>query len=158
MANERAKALAELHSSTAEAPGLAWHVSLLDALDGVTPERARWRPGPGRNSIWDLVRHLVHWKRALLAAWEEGGIDHDAWERGDWAAVPEDAVWEDDVSTLAEVSRRLAARLAVTDDAFLEEDQAGFAGSVAHNAVHAATHDAYHAGQIRLLLRLQDAG
>ena len=98
------------------------------------------------------MRHLVHSKRALLVAWDEGGIDHCAREHGDWATVPEDAVWEDDVSTLVEVSRRLAARLAATVDADLEEGQAGFRGAVAHNAMHAA----YHAGQVRLLLRLQD--
>ena len=155
MTNRRATDLAELLTSTAEAPGLAWHVSLMDALEGVTPEQARWRPGPGRNSIWELVRHVAHWKHALLAAWDEGGIDHEAWERADWAAVPGDAVWEDDLSTLIEVSRRLAARLAAADDALLEEGRSGFRGSGAHNAMHVATHDAYHAGQIRLLLRLQ---
>lgn len=156
MADLRANDLATLLASTAEASGLAWHASLLDALDGVTPEQARWRPAPDRNSVWELVRHLVHWKRALLAAWDEGGIDHAAWQRDDWAEVPEDAVWEDDLSALTDVSRRLAARLAAAGDATLDEDLTGFRGSVAHNAMHAATHDAYHAGQIRLLLRLQD--
>lgn len=155
MTNGRANDLAELLASTAEGRDIAWHASLLDALDGVTPEQARWRPGPDRNSIWDLVRHLAHWKRALLAAWETGDLDHDAWERTDWAPVPEDAVWEDDLRTLVDVSRRLAATLAAGGDALFEEGQVGFRGSVLHNAMHVATHDAYHAGQIRLLLRLQ---
>lgn len=158
MPPRRKDALLELLSQTAEDRDLPWHASLLGALDGVGPDQARWRPAPDRNSIWDLVRHVTHWKRALMSAWDEDGTDHDAWSQGDWAALPEaDTAWADDVEALARTTRLLSSRLAAADERLLDLEVAGFRGSTARNAMQVATHDAYHAGQIRLLLRLQGA-
>lgn len=147
----------ELLNLAAEDPDTPWHASLANALEGVDPDRARWRPGPDRNSIWDLVRHVIHWKRALMAAWDHDGVDHQAWSRRDWGELPNtDAAWNEDLVELTRVSRLLTSRLAAADDRLLEVELPGFRGSVAKNAMQVATHDAYHAGQVRLLLRLQE--
>lgn len=157
MAARRKDALLEILALAAHDRDASWHVSLLAALEGVSEGQARWRPGPGRNSIWDLVRHVSHWKRALMAAWDQDGIDSGDWSRRDWDELPAgDAAWGADLDELARVSELLASRLAVADEKLLDLELPGFRGSVARNALQVATHDAYHAGQVRLLLRLQE--
>lgn len=158
MSARRRDALLELLSLAAHDREAPWHASLLQSLDDVSVDQARWRPAPERNSIWDLVRHVTHWKRAVMAAWDQDGVDHESWARGDWGELPgDDDAWPEDVRELARVSDLLASRLAVADERLLDLELPGFRGSVAYNAMQVATHDAYHAGQIRLLLRLQEA-
>ncbi|MCG8455230.1 MAG: hypothetical protein MI919_03045, partial [Holophagales bacterium] len=38
----------------------AWHgPNLSSALRGVTPGMAAWRPGAGRNNVWELAVHAA---------------------------------------------------------------------------------------------------
>src|SRR2546429_9421574 len=46
-----------------------WQPSLTEALEGLTAAQAAWKPAPERNSIWQIVRHLILWKRGVLDAW-----------------------------------------------------------------------------------------
>ncbi len=40
--------------------GPAWHgPSVLEALEGLTPEAAQAHPVPGAHSVWELVLHLA---------------------------------------------------------------------------------------------------
>lgn len=160
MPARRKDLLLQLMQLTAEPPDGMWHASVLTTLEDVDAARARWRPAPGRPSIWNLVRHLTHWKRGLMRAWDEGEIDVAAWWDRDWEALPEGAdasTWRDDVAELARVTRGLAERIAAADERLLDHEVGGLDGGVARHALQVATHDAYHAGQIRLLLRLQEA-
>jgi len=48
-------------------------------------------------------------------------------------------------------------RLSAGDDAFMDHVVHGLRGSVADTIVEVLRHDAYHAGQVRLILELHDA-
>ncbi len=135
----------------------AWHgATLLGSLRGLTPEEATWRPAPGRHSIHELVVHAAYWKYRVwryLTGDKEAHFD----EKGaDWfARTPDDAErWADDVGRLrAWHSRLVAATRAFSADRLEEEAYDGFTFADVLRGM--AAHDAYHAGQIGLLKRLQ---
>ena len=144
----------------------AWQPSLAMAVRGLTAAQAAWRPDPSRHSIWQIVRHVTHWKRATLAAWEGTHplfVGRDATDRfhevmrTDWHdASGTDGDWEADVRALHDVSLaiRERARNAETEDLmrpFPGEDW----GPAVLRVLRMATHDIYHAGQIRYLRALQ---
>lgn len=135
-----------------------WHPALAQAVEGVSAERAAWRPEGGHNSIHDIVRHLVHWKRAALDDFRALASREafDAYAAQDWPHGPSDAAsWERDVAALHEVSRALLAKVEAQDADALAAVPEGGRRPRAVNVLNLATHDAYHAGQIRLLRVLQ---
>src|SRR5215470_10448177 len=48
-----------------------WFVALKNALAGVTPEQAAWKPETLDNSIWESVNHLVYWNERYLKIWRK---------------------------------------------------------------------------------------
>lgn len=134
------------------------NVTLIEAVREVDVATARFRPGPGRPSIWEIVRHVTHWQQAVTTAWDHGQVDARAWNMDDWSPLPsDDAAWSDDREALATASRRLMQRLTAGDEGFLDHVVHGLRGSVADTIVEVLRHDAYHAGQVRLILALHDA-
>src|SRR2546427_12204190 len=110
----------------------AWQPSLAMAIDGLTAKQAAWKPAPERHSIWQIVRHVAHWKQATLGAWdgtrplfspESGDTDYyrEA-ERTDWRDVSGDeAAWWRGCDALRPGSSRVTARTgALAAGAFLE--------------------------------------
>lgn len=133
-----------------------WHPSLTEALRGVSTGQARWQPAPHLNSIWAIVRHVTHWKQGLMRAWDGDGFVLERWESDDWPPLPaDDAAWPEDLEALERSGRLLATRVSAADERLLSADLDGLAGPALRHLMNAATHDAYHAGQIRMLLRLQ---
>ncbi len=55
--------------TTLEPEDWQWQPSLKEALEGLTAAQAAWKPTPERHSIWQIVRHLILWKRGVLDAW-----------------------------------------------------------------------------------------
>jgi len=158
MALRRKDLLLALLRATGDGRNGPWHASLLESVEGLDVDQARWSPAPGRPSAWALVRHVVHWKRGVMEALDRDGLDADVWAATDWGDLPwDDAAWHADRDELARVTRLLAQRLAAADEGLLDNDVSGFDATIAETAFHVATHDAYHAGQIRLLMRLRDA-
>jgi len=130
----------------------AWHgPTLRGALRGVTAEQAAWRPAPGRHNIWELVVHAAYWKfavrRKLL---KERSLSFG--ERGhNWFARPiaSDTAWKGDIRRLDAEHAALLATVASLDAPVLAD------AKTIRLIRGAAVHDAYHAGQIKLLVKLQ---
>ena len=149
-----ARALREIYG------GPAWHgPSLREALRGVGAAQAARRPGPGRNTIWELMLHLAYGRHRLLLRLGEGGARQfprrltKAW----WPAAPAQptaAAWRADVELLADYHARLLAAVARAPRARLDAVRLGQRRTIAHELLGVAFHDAYHAGQIRMLARL----
>jgi len=137
-----------------------WHPALVQALEGVTAEQAAWRPADGRNSIHDIVLHLLHWKRAALDNFEPLATRDafDAYAAQDWQREAAVTVgWEGDVRQLMEVSKQLIETVEAAGAEELASPLEHGRRARALNLLNLATHDAYHAGQIRLLRVLQGA-
>ncbi|MFO8034229.1 MAG: DinB family protein [Candidatus Bipolaricaulota bacterium] len=133
-----------------------WQPPLFVAVEGLSPEQAAWKPGPGRHSIWEIVRHLLHWKRFVLELWDGRQASHDDWERRDWAPFTvEESAWPRDVKELKEMSKEIAQRVADLSDRDLGSTFPYWNQPLSVVLADMASHDAYHAGQVQLLRALQ---
>jgi hypothetical protein len=137
----------------------AWHgPNLRSALRGVGVEQALWRPAPGRHCIWELALHCAYWKRVARRRMSGGPVEKFPRSPSDWPRVPEkpdEAAWRADLELLDEEHRQLRATVAALDPAGLHLPAEGRKRPRIEHVRGAAMHDVYHAGQIRLLRRLQ---
>jgi hypothetical protein len=136
----------------------SWQPSLSMAVDGLTASQAAWKPAPPRHSIWQIVRHVARWKAALLQAWERQPPDYDDLDRTDWQEVAgDDAAWQADVRQLHELSEHVKARLVSLDGVEVQGMLTWYEKPmpIPFMLIRVATHDIYHAGQIRYLRALQ---
>lgn len=158
MADRRKDLLLKLLRYVGDSEGGVWHASLMTTLAEVDAETARWTPAPGRPSIWSFVRHVIVWKKVVMEAFDHGYVDPEPWIAADWSDLPDqDSAWEDDREELARVIRLLEQRVSAADDRLLGREMDGIGGTLAEALMQMATHDAFHAGQIRSLVRLHEA-
>jgi hypothetical protein len=140
-----------------------WQPPLRGALRGLTAAEAAWKPAPPRHSIWQIVRHLILWKRGVLEAWNGDPPDGAKLDAADWQeAGGSEADWERDRRTLLDISDQFLTRAKALDDAALSRRlmwyRDGPAQALGMRLVRATTHDVYHAGQIMYLRALQGIG
>jgi len=132
-----------------------WHgPNLRQSLKGVTAEEAAWRPESGRHNIWELTLHTAYWKYAVrrrLAGRKRGSF---ALKGSNFFPRPEkgkatEAAWRADKELLEKEHRAMVETIGKV----LKSPQASKKLGMLYGV---ALHDVYHAGQIRLLRRLQE--
>ena len=149
------KLLLGLLDEAYDRPG--WHgPNLRGALRGLPAEKAAWKPAPGRNSVWQIALHCAYWKYAarmrLLGGGKRGSF---ARRPSNWPALPVhcDAVsWKQDLALLDEEHRRLREEVASFSAGRLSEQRG--TSTAARLIYGIAAHDLYHAGQVRVLIKL----
>jgi len=140
----------------------AWHPPLGMAVRGLTAAQAAWKPSPERHSIWQIVRHVIHWKRGVLEGLDGTPPDYDALSNEDWGeAVGDQAAWDANVAALQDVSAAFRQRLETLGEDGLQQAVRAYQQShqptvVARRLLWVFTHDAYHTGQIQYLRALQE--
>lgn len=131
-----------------------WHGSnLRQSLKGVTARQAAWRPGRGRHNIWEFTLHAAYWKYAVRRKLEGGKRGSFVLKGHNFFARPEkgkatEAAWRADQEILE------TEHLAMTDT-IAKILQSPVSEKNLKMIYGVAFHDVYHAGQIRLLRRLQ---
>jgi hypothetical protein len=130
----------------------AWHgPTLRQSLRGVSAKTAAWRPQPGRHNIWEIAVHAAYWKYAVRRRLRGEKRGSFVLKGSNWFLPPEElseAAWRHDLALLESEHRKLREAVA----AYLE----GKTQQVPERLVFGvAFHDVYHAGQIRVLRRLQ---
>ncbi|MGH2454475.1 MAG: DinB family protein [bacterium] len=142
----------------------SWQPPLSTAVAGLTAQQAAWKPAPERHSIWQIVRHVTHWKRSVGEALEGRPLSYEELEETDWPeATGDEAAWQADVRALFDITRRIREHAESMDETALAERRVWYEGKTewAQTAgirlVRMATHDIYHSGQIRYLRALQGA-
>jgi len=147
--------------------GPAWHgPSVKSALRGVDADTALWRPGPGRPNVWEQALHVALGKHIVA-----GRLDptmrakfpirrRSSW----WAPSPELShpearakAWAHDLALLEECHARLLATLRRVPTARLLERPGKRGVLLGQQVAGMVMHDAYHAGQIALVLRLAES-
>lgn len=142
----------------------SWQPPLSKAVEGLTAQLAAWKPEPERHSIWQIVRHVTHWKHSVIEALEGRPLSYEELEETDWPeASGDESAWQADLRTLHEVTRRIREHAESMDEASLGrrhvwyEDKIEWAQAIGIRLVRMGTHDVYHSGQIRYLRALQGA-
>ena len=131
-----------------------WHgPNLRQSLKGVTAAQAAWRPGPGRHNIWEVTLHAAYWKYAVrrrLAGGKRGFVlkGSNFFPRPENGKATE-AAWDADRKIL---EREHESMVESIRKALKSPDGRKRLAMI----YGVAFHDVYHAGQIRLLRRLQE--
>jgi DinB family protein len=132
-----------------------WHgPNLKQSLKGVPARQATWRPGPGRHNIWELALHTAYWKYAVRRRIEGGQRGSFVLKGSNFFVRPEkgkatEAAWSADKKLLEREHHALRAAIA-------KVLRAPRGAKLLRQLYGVAFHDIYHAGQIRLLRRLQE--
>jgi hypothetical protein len=132
-----------------------WHgPNLRQSLKGVTAKQAEWRPAPGRHNIWEETLHAAYWKYAVRRRLEGGKPRGFVLKGSNFFARPEkgkatEAAWRADRAILENEHRALVRTVRKILSSPRTNRQLPMLYGV-------ALHDVYHAGQIRLLRRLQE--
>jgi uncharacterized damage-inducible protein DinB len=155
---DRVSLLLDLLDEAYDRPG--WHgPNLRGALRGLGAAAAQCRPEGAANSIWRIVLHCAYWKYAVRHRITGEGKRGSFPRRGsNWFALPEPAdaaAWKADLALLDEQHRRFREVVAGLSEGRLDE-RCG-RSPVARLVYGIAAHDLYHAGQVRLLIRLTGA-
>ena len=131
-----------------------WHgPNLLQSLKGVTVQQAAWRPARGCHNIWELTLHAAYWKYAVRRRLE--GLKRGSFVLKGSNFFPRPAkgkasaaAWETDQEILDTEHWAMIDTIRKLLEAPLTAKNLKMIYGVAF-------HDVYHAGQIRLLRRLQ---
>lgn len=132
--------------------------TLRGAVRGLPVEDALWRPQPGRHNIWEITVHAAYWKYAVrrrLSGEKRGTFPRKG---SNWFRLPEPgtrSAWREDVALLEETHVRLRETVQALDSKDLRKRPRGSKWDCAAMIYGVAAHDAYHAGQIRLIKRLR---
>ena len=126
----------------------SWHgANLVGAIKGVDARVAARRVGE-RKTVWEQVLHAAYWKQRVLN--KLAGPTRFPRKGTNWIPLPapaDDAAWNRDVELLRDLQRRLRESVATLPTKRLDAKTIWLIQG-------AAAHDLYHAGQIKLLLRL----
>jgi hypothetical protein len=135
----------------------SWHgPNLRGSIRGATAAQAAWRPAPGRHNIWELTLHAAYWKyvvRRRITGEKRGSFVLEGSNFFERPVERTEAAWKQDVGIL--LAEHKALRLAVAQLSLASREAAKKWRSTLHLIRGAAAHDLYHAGQIRLLRRLE---
>ncbi|MGB9431486.1 MAG: DinB family protein [Candidatus Acidiferrum sp.] len=132
-----------------------WHgPNLRQAIRGVTAKQAAWRPAPRGHNIWEETLHAAYWKYAVRRRLEGGKPGSFTLKGSNFFPRPEkgratEAAWRADRTILENEHRALV----LTIRKILKSPHAKKHLPMLYGI---AFHDVYHAGQIRMLRRLQE--
>jgi len=124
-----------------------WFVPVSLAVEGLTPEQAKWKDKSGNHSIGQLTNHLAFWNAESLAKFKGekppayGGNNEETFNSFD------SKTWNETVKGLDTVLTEWEKAVEAADDNKLK--------SWASTIEHIGTHNGYHIGQIVYIRRLQ---
>ncbi len=134
----------------------AWHgPNLKDALEGISPEEAAFRPTAGRHNIQELIVHSAYWKRQVRNRISGGGEPFP--ESGsDWfpRTSPDPDALAADLERLEAEHVALLEAVDSLPPERLEDLVSADQGTFRRSILGVAFHDVYHAGQIMILRKL----
>ncbi len=123
-----------------------WFVPIDVAVEGLTPEQAKWTDGSGNHSVGQLAEHLLFWNARQLAQFRGekpaaySGKNDETFNNFDARS------WKETVRKLDQVMKDLEQAVEAADDAKLQKQ--------ASTIAHIGAHNAYHVGQMVFVRKL----
>ncbi|MCD0465537.1 DinB family protein [Flavobacterium sp. ENC] len=135
--------------------GEPWlEVTLDDTLKNVSAEQAYRKINPNLNTIWEIVNHLIQWRRNILRRVQGETVttpDHNYF-------VPvldsSEAAWEQSLQSLAKSQELWSAFFEDFNDSDLEKIYPSNNHTYYEHIHGIIQHDVYHLGQIVILKKL----
>ncbi|MEO8535688.1 MAG: DinB family protein [Flavobacterium sp.] len=135
--------------------GEPWlEVTLAKTLENVSSEQACRKINPNLNTIWEIVNHLIQWRRNILKRVQGETVttpDHNYF-------VPvldsSEAAWEQSLQSLAKSQELWNAFFEDFNDADLEKIYPSNNHTYYEHIHGIIQHDVYHLGQIVILKKL----
>ncbi|HSE41311.1 MAG TPA: DinB family protein [Acidobacteriota bacterium] len=135
-----------------------WHgPSTKTILAGLTAKEAASHPIEGSHSIWEIVLHIDAWQREVIRRFNADFVP-EVPEEGDWRTVldPTESNWQRTLDNLDSSIQELVRKINMIQESSMEDQRgrtAGGSDSLAGMLSGILQHNAYHSGQIALLLR-----
>ena len=134
-----------------------WFVSVSNAIEGLNAERAAWKPNGTENSIWESLGHLTFYNFAYLERFKGVNFEYPTDNNDEtFVAGSSDEDWKRDVerfNALMNEWRDLIER--ANESKFSEPVSQTNKATWATLISNVNAHNAYHAGQILLIRKLQ---
>lgn len=127
--------------------------SLMNTLENIPAESVAKRIAPRWNTAWEIVNHIISWRENVLQR-VQGTVTH---EPDDNYITPvkdtSEKAWQKTLQALKNSQEKWIAFLQKMDEEDLEKIYANKYSSYYNNIHGIIQHDAYHLGQIILLVK-----
>lgn len=136
----------------------SWFVAVRNAIDGLNVEQACWKPNDDVNCVWETLSHLAYYNNAYLQRFKGLDYEYDVASNNETFSTGEytEEEWQADVARFDAMMQEFRGLIEVADESRLSEQVAADnPRSWAELISDINTHNAYHAGQILLLRKLQ---
>ena len=135
--------------------GNPWlEVTLADTLKQVSAEQAHKKINPNLNTIWEIVNHLIQWRKNILRRVQGETIitpDHNYFVP---VIDPSELAWEQSLQTLAKSQESWNTFFEDFDDSDLAKVYPANNHTFYEHIHGIIQHDVYHLGQIVILKKL----
>lgn len=136
----------------------SWYIPFSDSVEGLSEEDAFWKPNEESHSIAEIVQHLLYWNQTWQTRYQHSHVDAvpSIGNNNNSFMIPENHTFAYLKEQLLEVLLHWQELL--TEEK-MESDVNGFPVNVKWWAIiaNAATHNAYHIGQIIYIRKLQNS-
>jgi len=124
-----------------------WFVPVNIALEGLTPEQAKWSDGSGNHSIGQLANHLIFWNLNQLSKFNGERPAPFSGNNDETFNSFDNTNWKATVQKLDSVLIAWEKAIEMADEKKLQNWYSVIA--------HIGTHNAYHTGQMIYISKLQ---
>ncbi|HUZ58560.1 MAG TPA: DinB family protein [Hanamia sp.] len=129
-------------------------VTIMGALRNITSEQASKKIAPGRNSIWQIVNHIISWRENVLLRVQGNIITTPNNNYFSEIADTSETAWQKALERLENSQHQWVAFLKTFDETRFEKIYPKNRMSYYEHIHGILQHDAYHLGQIVLLSKL----
>ena len=135
----------------------SWFVAVRNAIEGLNVEQACFKPQDDVNCIWESLSHIAYYNYAYLQRFK--GIDHaydvssndETFSTGEYT----EAEWQAEITRFDAMMQEFRGLIETADECKFDEQVPDNTRTWAELISDINTHNAYHAGQILLLRKMQ---
>ena len=135
--------------------GSPWiDVTIMDTLKNISAEQAAKKINPERNSIWQIINHMIAWRENVLLRVQGNGMVTPNNNYFTQLEIISETEWQKALERLANSQEQWIHFLENSDESQFDKIYAPNKMTYYEHIHGILQHDAYHLGQIVLLSKL----